>query len=335
MRLRILNILILLILGMSTIGSCSSSSSSATCDGDGSNAQIWGKLDAQWKKDYRIGDILYGDGNPGDKSGHVGIIIKKITDENLIVREAMPGKGVQDIRIQDFLGRCYKRIFILRATENEQIAKKAAQEAMNMKGVYLNSENEVHVFQYPTCAAWCDDSRWYCSKLVFKAYERAGIILCPYERICVTPAGIFNSAKVVAYWEGTWRALAQAPKTISDILGTNHCYYKSTYCGCHCSNTGVPGWNGNWGSSFGNMKLQQQGSTVTGTYKQGFREGWITNCIAYNSGTNTYLSGNWNEKGKSGPFWFKLSDDGKLFWGEWKYGNRLNWAPGKWDGWRN
>jgi hypothetical protein len=336
MKPYIFKIFLVLALGLfilSSIGICSSSSSSSGSSG----SNIYDSLSDSVKAKIKLGDIIYGDGN--SVTGHVGIVIG-INENAITIREAMPNVGVADIDLKDFLGRDYKRVLIFNVTKDEQKAKAAAEVAKNIKGVYLNPNNEVNFFtlsEFPTCSVWCDDSRWYCSKLVFKAYERVGVTLCPYERICVTPAGIYNMHNsVVAYWDGEWKAGSSAPSKLSDNLGSINCYYKVLYCGCHCTNAGVPDWTGKWGSTFGDMDLKQNGAVVTGTYRDGAkREGWITDGRAYNDQHNTYLTGNWNEKGRSGPFTFVLGSEGKTFTGEWKYGNHLSWAPGIWNGWRN
>jgi hypothetical protein len=335
MKQKILKILLVLVLGMlisTSIGISSSSSSSSSSGGP----NPYDSLSDSDKAKIKVGYIIYGDGNKNDVTGHVGIITGN-DGKTITVREAMPHVGVTDIDLRDFLSRGYKRILIFNVTNDEQKANGAAEEAKKINGVYLNPQSTVNVFEFPTCSVWCDDSRWYCSKLVFKAYERAGVTLCPYERICVTPAGIYNMHNsVVAYWEDGWKPENSAPSTLSDNLGNLNCYYKVLYCGCHCTSAGVPDWSGNWGSSFGNMNLQQNGDVVTGTYTDGIkREGWITDGRAHNDEYNTYLTGNWNEKGRSGPFEFKLNSDGKGFTGTWKYGNHLTWAPGIWNGWRN
>jgi len=88
-------------------------------------------------------------------------------------------------------------------------------------------------------------------------------------------------------------------------------------------------WTGTWQTNWGTMYLVQTGNTVTGTYE--FDEGKITGTISGNT-----LTGTWSESpsyappNDAGEIIFEMTDDGKGFDGEWRYGSEGVWA--NWDG---
>ena len=90
-------------------------------------------------------------------------------------------------------------------------------------------------------------------------------------------------------------------------------------------------WTGEWDSSFGVLTLTQTGNTVVGTYPHD--KGKIEGTINGNK-----LSGTWSEapsykpNNDAGNFEFTLSEDGKLFSGQWRYGTTGGWS--KWNGTR-
>ena len=103
-------------------------------------------------------------------------------------------------------------------------------------------------------------------------------------------------------------------------LGTSGCVSTST-------NDSPSEWAGTWDSGqWGEMKLTQNGSTVTGTYT--WDEGKIEGTVSGNT-----LRGTWSESPSysppddAGDFEFTLSSDGNAFTGQWRYG-----SDGEWDG---
>ena len=99
--------------------------------------------------------------------------------------------------------------------------------------------------------------------------------------------------------------------------------------GCMGTSTdeGPSEWTGTWDSSqWGEMKLTQNGSSVTGTYT--WDEGKIEGTVS-----GSTLRGTWSESpsyappDNAGDFEFTLSSDGNSFSGKWRYG-----SDGDWDG---
>ncbi len=83
---------------------------------------------------------------------------------------------------------------------------------------------------------------------------------------------------------------------------------------------------GVWQTSYGEMRLQQTGDRVTGTYTsgdgevQGFLSGDVLNLRWYERGS-----------GRGGPARFVLSEDGDSFAGTWAYDESAD-SPGAWTG---
>lgn len=112
---------------------------------------------------YGEGDIIFGATGSGEwttNTGHVGIFVSE--NGELKVREAYPGKGVQTISLQDFM-RDYETVDVYRvdgASESDRHA--AAEKAKEFMGGYWLLPPEA-------CNKY-DNTLWYCSKLVYRAY---------------------------------------------------------------------------------------------------------------------------------------------------------------------
>ena len=107
---------------------------------------------------------------------------------------------------------------------------------------------------------------------------------------------------------------------ITPVFGASGCMSTST-------DNGPSEWAGTWDSGqWGEMKLTQNGSTVTGTYT--WDEGKIEGTVFGNM-----LRGTWSESPSysspddAGDFEFTLSSDDNSFTGKWRYG-----SDGDWDG---
>ena len=81
---------------------------------------------------------------------------------------------------------------------------------------------------------------------------------------------------------------------------------------CISSAAAAYSWTGTWDSSWGEMKLTQNGSKVTGTYTHD--GGSISGTVSGNT-----LTGTWTEPGQRGRIKFVMSSDGKSFSGGWSY----------------
>lgn len=87
-----------------------------------------------------------------------------------------------------------------------------------------------------------------------------------------------------------------------------------------------------WSTNWGEMKLKQEGSKVTGTYTHD--SGKIDAVVSGNS-----LKGKWSESptykepGDAGDVELKMGNDGKSFAGLWRYGSTGEWNGG-WTGTR-
>jgi len=92
---------------------------------------------------------------------------------------------------------------------------------------------------------------------------------------------------------------------------------------------GTYSWTGDWSTNWGDMVLTQTGSKVTGTYTHD--QGKITGPISGNT-----LTGTWSEEpsysppNDAGDVEFTMSEDGKSFTGQWRYGSDGAW--GIWEG---
>jgi hypothetical protein len=89
-------------------------------------------------------------------------------------------------------------------------------------------------------------------------------------------------------------------------------------------------WTGTWNTDYGQMVLQQSGSTVTGTYTS--NQGQIQG-----TASGSKLTGTWSEApsrappGDAGDIEFTMSDDCNSFSGNWRYGSSGDWS-GSWGG---
>lgn len=140
------------------------------------------------------GDIIFGGKGKGDwpdQTGHVGILEKDSTNSDFYVREAYPFKGVQSISIPDFM-RNYGTVHIYRVKDASQDQRRAAAEkALSYSG------------SYDLSAGIKDDTKWYCSKLAWRAYADTSSIYigidCPkrvWPCVDVSPCDIVKSENV-------------------------------------------------------------------------------------------------------------------------------------------
>lgn len=191
---------------MIQIGICSSSSGDYWQDP--TNKQ------KEWAKDAqsyaKVGDVIYGEKNDAT-TGHVGIVIN--TDQGLQIREAMPKGGVQTNAFEKWFAH-WNWIGLVRITDDGTVAQKAADYAKNANGAYT--------YSYGSCECWCDDAKWYCSELVFKAYKSTGLTIAYPEWVYVTPATIYNRAENthIRQWFWNWGGwhVDKVYDTISDKL---------------------------------------------------------------------------------------------------------------------
>jgi hypothetical protein len=190
------------------IGICSG----GAYDGDNTNKYNANKWGSDARNLARVGDIVYGQKTDADL-GHVGIVIN--TDRGLQIREAMPSGGVQTTPFEKWFAH-WNWIALLRPTDNPEIARRAAEYAANANGAYT--------FNYASCTDWCDDYRWYCSELVWKAYKSAGVTLAQPISVYVTPATVYNSLRNqhVSQWYWNWGGwhVDKEYDTINDAAGT-------------------------------------------------------------------------------------------------------------------
>lgn len=158
------------------------------------------------------GDIIFGSSGSGWwawQTGHVGIL-EKDADGNFYAREAYPQKGVQSISISEFV-RDYDTVRVYRVMVASQDQRRAAAErALGYSGSYdLSAE------------IW-DDTKWYCSKLVWRAYAYDHIYVgldCPdrsWPCVDVSPCDIVKNEGV---------------NKLGDLIsGPFDCSYR--WCGC-------------------------------------------------------------------------------------------------------
>jgi uncharacterized protein YycO len=222
---------------MAQIGFCSASSD-YSCNPDDYGARDAANI---LKEKAKVGDVVYTYGK--SPFGHVGIII--VENGEIKIREAMPIGGV--ITTDVALWFCkYNWIALLRAADDDR-AQKAAEYAKNANGRYSAAYFSKAFDPVEKCEAWCDESQWYCSELVYKAYKANGVDLASdagYSLTCVTPDAIYNNIPhKVAAWEWTlregWHEI-DSPSLISkDWMGYTFCGgSKGDYC-CECGNVGL------------------------------------------------------------------------------------------------
>jgi len=86
---------------------------------------------------------------------------------------------------------------------------------------------------------------------------------------------------------------------------------------------------GVWNTTFGEMRLQQDGARVIGTYTSGGGE--IQGVVSGNTLTFRWYE---RERGSGGPGVFTLSDDGESFTGQWAYDGSESESTSTWTGTR-
>ncbi len=96
---------------------------------------------------------------------------------------------------------------------------------------------------------------------------------------------------------------------------------------CVCASAATYSWTGTWHTEWGDMKLTQNGSKVTGTYEH--ISGTISGTVSGN-----VLSGIWTQTNGKGKFKFVMSSDGKSFTGSYGY-NDNEPTSGGWNGTRD
>ena len=85
-------------------------------------------------------------------------------------------------------------------------------------------------------------------------------------------------------------------------------------------------WTGTWNSSYGDLKLTQQGSSVTGSYFWAGGPGSLSGTVSGQT-----LTGRFGDPSGTGPMEFTMSTDGLSFTGAWSYDKGGN---GTWTGTR-
>jgi len=90
----------------------------------------------------------------------------------------------------------------------------------------------------------------------------------------------------------------------------------------------VPDYSGTWETTYGDMVLEQNGTTVTGWYSYGSMSS-IEGTVSEKSEKLVFT---YTEATASGSGWFLLSENGNSFAGQWKADGDSNWSA--WDGHR-
>ena len=90
----------------------------------------------------------------------------------------------------------------------------------------------------------------------------------------------------------------------------------------------VSDYSGTWETTYGDMVLEQTGSTVTGWYSYGSMSS-VEGTVSEESGKLVFT---YTEADASGRGWFLLSENGNSFTGQWKADGDTNWRA--WDGHR-
>jgi hypothetical protein len=90
----------------------------------------------------------------------------------------------------------------------------------------------------------------------------------------------------------------------------------------------VSDYSGTWETTYGDMVLEQNGSTVTGWYSFGSMSS-VKGTVSEESGKLAFA---YTESDASGRGWFLLSENGNSFTGQWKADGDTSWST--WDGHR-
>ena len=85
-------------------------------------------------------------------------------------------------------------------------------------------------------------------------------------------------------------------------------------------------YSGTWETTYGDMVLEQTGSTVTGWYSYGSMSS-VDGTVSEESGKLVFT---YTETDASGRGWFLLSENGNSFTGQWKADGDTNWSD--WEG---
>lgn len=80
-------------------------------------------------------------------------------------------------------------------------------------------------------------------------------------------------------------------------------------------------FTGNWESTYGAMRLEQQGTDVTGTYS------YAAGSRIVGTVTGARLTFRYTEPDAAGDGWFELSDDGDYLAGQWRQDGGGAWQP--------
>lgn len=173
----------------------------------------------------------------------------------------------------------------------------------------------------------------------------AGITIQPYGQPPGT--GHISGMVIMHGFSGTTRRTTERPGGLTVPEGSRYSHKPielrfEVYPGCAASalyrtyewsagaaprDAGKPasaaGWAGAWSSNFGRIRLQQNGSRVTGAYD--YKGGRLEGTVAGN-----VLQGRWTQTNGSGLFEFRMGADGRSFSGRWGNGETL--SGGDWNG---
>ncbi|MDD3705393.1 MAG: copper amine oxidase N-terminal domain-containing protein [Clostridiaceae bacterium] len=94
-------------------------------------------------------------------------------------------------------------------------------------------------------------------------------------------------------------------------------------------NLGTYSWAGKWDSNWGEMVINQNGASITGTYTHD--EGRLNGTVSGEVFTGTWSeSPSYSPPNDAGDMELTMSADGKSFTGKWRYGSEGSW--GEWEG---
>jgi len=176
--------------------SSSSSSSKSYSDGQCQSKSAMNSIP------LREGDIIYGSGS--NWGNHVGIITKNSTG-TFFVTEALMSEGVTSKRTPYCFEQSYSGVALLRLKNYDA---KLAADACKF------AQSKQNLSYWLGVGDWTGSNEWYCSKLVWKAYENAGLKLIAKNSACfdfdpsileaVWPDEIATSPDLYVVWSKGW-----------------------------------------------------------------------------------------------------------------------------------
>ncbi len=123
--------------------------------------------------------IARGNPYPGQFSHAAMVYVDPLTHQPIVI-EALLERGVVLTSVEEYLGRTSLRILLLRLRANDPVLK-ANPLAAHDAATYMYQKLQSEQLPYDFSMNWNNDDGYFCSQVIYKAYQQVGIALWAYK----------------------------------------------------------------------------------------------------------------------------------------------------------